>query len=242
MVMMHGATMDHRMFNAQVAALASHYRVLVWDARGHGNSQPAGDDISLDLYAEDMLHILDALNAEKFVAVGQSLGAYVAQHLYMHVPERVQAIVVIGSTPISKAYSKFEIWALKASLPAFELLPYRYFTRLVANSTAVKEDVRQYALEAARRIPKEEFSRIWKAVTLAVSHEGRSAFQINVPLLLLHGSHDRTGTIRRDMPRWAEDEAQAEYHVIPDAGHNANQDNSAVVNKLLQDFLNAHLG
>lgn len=236
-VMMHGATMDHRMFNDQITSLASDYSVLVWDARGHGKSQPGGDDLSLDLYAEDMVHILDALGVEKFAAVGQSLGAYIAQHLYLRVPERMQAMVVIGSTPISKAYSRVEIWALKASLPFFELMPYRSFTQLVANSTAVKEEVRQYALEAARNIPKEEFSRIWKVVTLAVNNRGQPGFQINIPLLLTHGDKDRTGTIKRDMPRWAEAEQQAVYHVIPDAGHNANQDNPEVFNELLQNFL-----
>jgi len=32
-----GDTIDHRMFNAQIEALIPEYRVLVWDARGHGN-------------------------------------------------------------------------------------------------------------------------------------------------------------------------------------------------------------
>ncbi|MFC1466265.1 MAG: alpha/beta fold hydrolase [Candidatus Brachytrichaceae bacterium NZ_4S206] len=39
---LHGATMDHRMFNAQVETLAPYYRVLTWDARGHGRSRPMG--------------------------------------------------------------------------------------------------------------------------------------------------------------------------------------------------------
>ena len=42
-VLMHGATVDHRMFNPQVENLVHDYRVLVWDARGHGKSQPLGE-------------------------------------------------------------------------------------------------------------------------------------------------------------------------------------------------------
>jgi pimeloyl-ACP methyl ester carboxylesterase len=60
---MHGATMDHRMFNAQVRALAPHYRVLVWDARGHGQSQPMGAGFSLERCAGDMLAVLDDVPA-----------------------------------------------------------------------------------------------------------------------------------------------------------------------------------
>lgn len=240
-VMMHGATMDHRMFNAQVVALSENYRVLAWDARGHGKSQPGGFDLTLELFTKDMLRILDQLQVEKFVAVGQSLGGYVAQHLYMRVPDRVQAMVVIGSTPIWKAYSKAEIWALKASLTLFGLWPYNSLTKLIANRTAIKEPVRQYALEAARRIPKEQFMRIWKAVTLAVNTEGLPSFRFDLPLLLMHGEKDRTGTIKRDMPYWAKEETHAEYHVIPGAGHNANQDNPEVVNELLHTFLDRSL-
>ena len=42
LLLLHGATMDHRMFNAQVEAFVSDYRLLVWDARGHGQSQSIG--------------------------------------------------------------------------------------------------------------------------------------------------------------------------------------------------------
>lgn len=240
-VMMHGATMDHRMFNAQVHALSPYYRVLVWDVRGHGKSQPNSEDISLASYAEDMLAILDHINAEKVVVVGQSLGGYIAQNIYMQAAGRLQAMIVIGSTPIWKAYSRFEIWALKASLPMFELWPYNHFTKVIANNTAIKEDVRQYALDAARSIPKRQFAQIWKAVMLAVGTEGLDSFRIGIPLLLMHGDQDNTGTIRRDMPYWAKIETHAEYHVIPDAGHNANQDNAEAVNRLMSDFLQQHV-
>jgi pimeloyl-ACP methyl ester carboxylesterase len=240
-VMMHGATMDHRMFSAQVEALLPEYRVLVWDARGHGDSQPSGTPISMQLFAEDMLAILDHLEIPHFVAVGQSLGGYIAQHLVRLVPERVVAMVVIGSTPIAKAYSRFEVWALKATMPLFNLWPYGHFVNVVANNTAVDDAVRRYALDAIRRIPRDEFLRIWKAVTVAVDAVGDPGWRIEIPLLLVHGDQDRTGTIRRDMPIWAQQEPHAEYHVIPNAGHNANQDNPAVTNEILLQFLHKHV-
>ena len=39
----HGASADHRMFDAQVSMLAKDYRVMTWDVRGHGESQPMGE-------------------------------------------------------------------------------------------------------------------------------------------------------------------------------------------------------
>jgi len=236
-VLMHGATMDHRMFNAQVEVLIPEYRVLVWDARGHGKSQPIGNDFSLETCATDMLAILDKTGVEKAVIGGQSLGGYIAQHIYIAAPHRVMAAIIIGSTPLAKAYSKFDIWALKATMPLFGIWPYGHLTKTIARYTAITEPVRNYALQASRQIDHQNFLRIWKAVTLAVDEQGREDLKFNVPLLLMHGQHDRTGSIRRDMPHWSETEPCASYHVIPDAGHNANQDNPVFTNEKLLEFL-----
>lgn len=241
LVFMHGATMDHRMFNAQVEALAPHYRVLVWDARGHGRSQTIGAGFTLERCAGDMLAILDAQAVDQAVFCGQSLGGYIAQHIYRFAPDRVQALIMIGTTPIAKAYSRWEVWALKASLPLFRLWPYGHFTRTIARSTARKADVQAYALQAARQIPRNDFVAIWQAVTVAVNEKGDLALRFDVPLLLLHGDHDRAGTIRRDMPQWAQQDEHAVYQVIPNAAHNANQDNPEFTNQAILAFLNEYV-
>ncbi len=239
-VLMHGATMDHRMFNAQIEALIPEYRLLVWDARGHGKSQPRGKDFSLETCAADMLTILDKTGVEKAVIGGQSLGGYIAQHIYIMAPHRMTAAIIIGSTPLAKAYSKFDIWALKATMPLFGIWPYRHLTKTIARNTAFTEPVRHYALKASRQIGHQDFLKIWKAVTLAVDEKGRAGFTIDVPLLLMHGQFDRTGSIRRDMPHWSKAEPCAHYHLIPEAGHNANQDNPTFTNERLLDFLHQY--
>jgi len=239
-VLMHGATMDHRMFNAQIEALIPEYRVLVWDARGHGKSQPVGNNFSLEICAEDMLAILDKTGVEKAVIGGQSLGGYITQHIYIAARHRMTAAIIIGSTPLAKAYSKLDIWALKATMPLFGIWPYGHLTKTIARSTAVTEPVRRYALEASRQVSHQDFLKIWRAVTLAVDESGRAGLTFDVPLLLMHGQYDRTGSIKRDMPHWASTEPFASYYVIPEAGHNANQDNPAFTNERLLDFLHQY--
>jgi pimeloyl-ACP methyl ester carboxylesterase len=96
-------------------------------------------------------------------------------------------------------------------------------------------------LQAARQIPRDDFVTIWQAVTLAVNETGDPALRLDVPLLLLHGDHDRAGTIRRDMPLWAEQEKHAVYLVIPDAAHNANQDNPEFTNQAILAFLHKYV-
>lgn len=236
-VFMHGATMDHRMFNAQVSALVDRFRVLVWDARGHGQSRPIGDDFTLEMCAQDMLAILDDISVERAIFCGQSLGGYIAQHIYLQAPERVLALIIIGSTPLAKPYSKLEVMALKASLPLFSVWPYERFTKTISDRTAISDTVRTYALEATRRVDRDDFLTIWKAVTVAIDDKGRPGMTHDVPMLLIHGDRDTTGTIRRDMPVWARQEPSATYRVIPGAAHNANQDNPEFTNAAIFDFL-----
>ena len=57
-----------------------------------------------------------------------------------------------------------------------------------------------------------------------------------------NGEHDGAGTIRRDIPRWAVYVPQPHYAVIPEVGHNANQDNARFFNDVRIGFLDRHVG
>ena len=238
LVCLHGALMDHRMFNAQIPYLVDDYRVLVWDARGHGRSQPIGLDRPLiSDYVADLLALLDHAGVTKAILIAQSMSAYIAQHLLRLHPERVRALVLIGSTPISFRLTPLEYYALQYSVPLLGIWPYQSLKPYMARNTALQQDVYQYALSAMHQVNRPTFLKIWSAVSSAVRIPGYPEFKIEVPFLLTHGDGDRTGTIRRDGPRWAASDPHLEYVVIPQAGHNANQDNPDFFNRILLDFL-----
>jgi 3-oxoadipate enol-lactonase len=241
-VLLHGATMDHRMFDAQVDILAENYQVLMWDARGHGQSQPLVQPFTLQNCAKDLVALLDHLGIEQVVLVGQSMGGYIAQLVYLHHPQRVCAMVMLGSVSISMPYSRWEIAALKASMPLLRLWPYEHFASTVAKSVAIRPEIQAYALEAIKQIDRKDFLVIWKAITLAISEKGIPGHHIQVPLLITHGARDDRGSIRKQVPTWVASEPHAQYVVIPDAGHNANQDNSAFFNRVLLEFLLREVG
>lgn len=106
-VMHHGATADHRMFNAQVyPLLTAGYRVVVMDGRGHGASRPMQATPTIRDYADDFLAVLDNRGIDRAVYLGQSLGADVSQHAINRSPERCRGLVVVGSTLISMPVSQ----------------------------------------------------------------------------------------------------------------------------------------
>lgn len=60
---------------------------------------------------------------------------------------------------------------------------------------------------------------------------------INIPILITYGEKDTTGTVRKNNQRWKEYKPDAELVIIPNAGHNANQDNFIFFNEVILKFL-----
>ncbi|HEX2701831.1 MAG TPA: alpha/beta hydrolase [Solirubrobacteraceae bacterium] len=74
----------------------SGYRVVLYDARGHGGSDPPPTgEYSYRSLAEDLLAMLDALELERAVLVGASMGAHTALRFALDNPARVAALALI---------------------------------------------------------------------------------------------------------------------------------------------------
>src|SRR5437763_16055746 len=97
-VLLHGLTATRRYVVMGSRALErSGHRVIAYDARGHGASAPAPspqaygyDDLVADLAA-----LLDALELERAVLAGASMGAHSLLRLALDAPERVAALVAV---------------------------------------------------------------------------------------------------------------------------------------------------
>jgi 3-oxoadipate enol-lactonase len=85
---------DLHMWDGQAATLAAHFRLLRYDARGHGASDVPAGPYSLDRLGRDAVELLDALGIERAHVLGLSLGGFVAQWLGIHAPDRVDRMVL----------------------------------------------------------------------------------------------------------------------------------------------------
>lgn len=240
-VFSHGAMMDHRMFDAQVSAVAERYRVITWDMRGHGRSRPIGDigeGLLIGDLIEDLIALLDYLGYEEVSLVGQSLGGHLAQDIVFYYPQRVVALATIGSSCSTIKQPKLGRLALYVSPLAFKVWPEDNLRKQTAKNVAVTSEAQNYAYEAMRQLPKEDFMKVWHAVTNLLHHE--PGYRIEHPLLITHGDEDGAGNIKKISPKWAERDPRSRYVVIPAAGHNANQDNPEFFNEVLLEFLDEH--
>jgi len=97
-VLLHGLTATRRylLMGAQSLQRTDH-RVISYDARGHGRSDPAPDPEAYR-YAElsdDLEAVLDAFEVEQAVLAGASMGAHTAARFALHHPERVAGLALI---------------------------------------------------------------------------------------------------------------------------------------------------
>jgi pimeloyl-ACP methyl ester carboxylesterase len=93
----HGLVDTLEIWDRVAAALAERARVARYDQRGHGESTaPPGPTRREDL-AADTVAVLDALEIERAVLVGHSLGGIVAMTAALEYPTRVAGLVLIGT-------------------------------------------------------------------------------------------------------------------------------------------------
>jgi 3-oxoadipate enol-lactonase len=189
--------------------------------------------------ADAVLTALDALDAERGVLVGHSMGGMVAQEVAARAPGRVQALVLLCTSaafgpPGGDWQARFvaeRLAPLEAGLGmagmAVRLVP--GLVGPVADAAAV---ARAQAVMA--RVPEASY----RVALQAIAHFDRRAdlARLHVPTLLLAGEHDRTAP-PAVMQRMAERIESSRFAVLAGAGHIANVEAPEAFHAALMEFL-----
>ncbi len=93
----HSIGTTRELWEGQVRELAAAFRVIRYDARGHGESSAPAGDYTLEQMGHDALAVLDAVGAERAHVVGLSLGGLTAMWLGVHAPARVTRLVLANT-------------------------------------------------------------------------------------------------------------------------------------------------
>lgn len=93
LVLSNSLASDHRMWEPQMRLFTQTHRVLRYDTRGHGHSQPSFAPYTFPLLVSDVIGLMDALNIETADVLGLSLGGMTALGLAIDHPERVNRLI-----------------------------------------------------------------------------------------------------------------------------------------------------
>ncbi|NWA27452.1 alpha/beta fold hydrolase [Pseudomonas gingeri] len=236
---------DSGMWAPQIAALSQHYRVIVPELWGHGQSGPLPETTrSLDDLANQVLALLDHLEIQRFTLVGLSVGGMWGARLALAAPERVRGLVLmdtyLGEEPAPTQQSYFSMLKVigdAGSIPPPLLdvivpiyfrpgvdtqLPF-YQTFRTSLTTWSADRLRDSIVPMGRLI----FARDDRLAALAGLDAGST--------LVMCGEQDKPRP-----PNEAREMAEligCDYIGIPEAGHISSIENPTFVNDALLAFL-----
>lgn len=97
LMLAHALGTDMRVFDWIIPELVKHFRVVRYDARGHGASVVTPGPYSIEELGTDALNIMAALGLEKVNWVGLSMGSMVGLWLLTHAPEKIGKAVLANT-------------------------------------------------------------------------------------------------------------------------------------------------
>jgi pimeloyl-ACP methyl ester carboxylesterase len=97
-ILVHGLADDHRAWRKVLPRLVLDHRVVLYDLRGHGESELGAADGSLGQLGRDLVGLMDAIEVPRAVVAGFSLGGTIAMRLGIDHPERVEGLALLATS------------------------------------------------------------------------------------------------------------------------------------------------
>jgi 3-oxoadipate enol-lactonase len=176
----------------------SGYRVISYDARGHGESSPAPDPgaYGYDVMTSDLEKVMDELGVERAVLAGASMGAATTMAFTLAKPERVAALVQITPAYVGGAETDPQRLDYYDELAdALERDGVDGFMSAFGEPTSIAPRFRSIVLEAVRqRIARhrhpEAVAQAMRVVPRSSPFDGLDELEwVQAPTLVV-GSHD----------------------------------------------------
>lgn len=235
----------HENWRGQVDALVgAGHPVVLWDQRGHGRS-PApenGPKWSLENVMTDLAAIAEATTPDgPFVAMGHSFGGLASLHFTARFPERVAALVLVGSGPGFKNPEAAEGWAAQVERTAnfLETRGFEDFVNGRAGTTCIGSKPELPAAQAAAKaiiaqsVPG--IARFGREISATIPPVIDALADIAVPALVLVGEDDKP--YRRAGEVMSAKLQNARHVVVPGAGHIVNIEQPEIFEREVLGFL-----
>ena len=246
LLFLHGGALTAHSWDLVCLALRESHRCVAVDQRGHGDSEwSPGLDYGTDAHVRDIAGLIDPLELDRPILVGQSLGAvnglsFAAQH-----PGRLPGLVMIDAGPWVQrrgAERIVEFVLEDAELPSVEDFVERARR---FNTRRDPELLRHSLLRNLRPLPDGGWT--WKYDRRHLSREGIAAFEaqlaelerllpeVRCPVLVVRGAESDVMTAA-DAERLAKRLPDGRAITVPGAGHTVQGDNPAALAAALREF------
>jgi pimeloyl-ACP methyl ester carboxylesterase len=228
LLLTHGYSATSQMWRGQIEPFSRRYKLILWDMRGHGQSDYPRDQgaYSEQATVADMAALLDVAGAGKAIVGGLSLGGYMSLAFHLAHPERVEALLIIDTGPGYRNDEAREAWNTNALRTAR-----RYETEGLARLGDGSIEMRTSSHLNAEGLARAARGMLTQRDARVID----SLPWIAVPSLVVVGADDTPFLIASDY--MSAKIPGARKLVIPRAGHAANIDQPEAFNTGVLGFL-----
>lgn len=238
-VFLHGFPFNHTMWRTQAAVLNGRFRTVLYDHRGHGQSEVGSGQYLFEFFVDDLLALLDRLQIQKTYLCGLSMGGYMALRAAERAMDRIEGLILCDTrceadsneAKLKRAKAVRTIEEKGVSAFCEDFLKACFSSYTYRENPALVADVREMIMSTP--VP----GIIGTSIALATRTDTSAILpKLKVPTLILVGEDDSitppeaAKTMQTLLPR-------AELHTIPHAGHLSNLENPDAFNKYFVDFL-----
>ncbi|HET9440566.1 MAG TPA: alpha/beta fold hydrolase [Longimicrobiales bacterium] len=240
-VFIHGFPFKSTMWGPQLEAVPSGWRFIAPDLRGFGNSEAGSEPFSMELFADDVVALLDHLEIDQAVICGLSMGGYVALSMAERYPHRARAQVLVAtraSADSAEAQKGRHELAARVRVEGVGPVVDSMLPKLLAGNTRIQRpEVVQFVRNMMQTTNAEVTARALEAMATRADQRATLA-KIDVSAMVVRGDQDEI-IAREEMDLLARSVRGAKYEVITNVGHLPNLEAPDVFNQTLSHFLNA---
>lgn len=247
-VLIHGWPLSGESWRDQASALTgAGYRVVAYDRRGFGRSEP-GKSYDYDELADDLDSVLEELELRDVTLVGFSMGGgEVARYVARHGEARLRSVVFAAAVPpyllktesnpdgplTEEAAGDMQSGLEQDRAAFFEDFTTTFFS--VDGQLKVTEEQRRQAVALCHQSDQAAALGCMKAFGTTDFREDLS--KVSAPTLVLHGSGDATVPFEGSGARTHAAIGHSDLVVIEDAPHGLNVSHAKEFNRALLHFL-----
>lgn len=235
LVLLHGYAGGLDYWLPLVVGLKHAFNIVAVDLPGFAGSAnvPAPDSIAG--YANSVIELMDQLKIERASILGFSMGGMIAQQAALDHPDRLETLILYGSSGIGDLPHRFEPW--EAAIKRIERDGVEATTEKTSSTWFVEgENHPNFPMcrEAGRGANKDSCIRVMRAMQTWNSLDRLA--ELKMPTLIVVGDKDRSTKPSDSILLW-EKIPGSQLCILPNCAHGTHAEKPDLFNKVVGDFL-----
>ncbi|OGT44856.1 MAG: hypothetical protein A3E82_06240 [Gammaproteobacteria bacterium RIFCSPHIGHO2_12_FULL_38_11] len=241
LVLIGGMTSDHQVWKSALRLLTPHFRVLIFDNRGAGQSGSPDYPYTMEMMATDTLQLMDALAIKRAHIIGHSMGGAIAQQIALTEPEKINKLILVCtrakiSTIGSMIFSmreKLQATGMKDDVLAEYVMPFLFSETFLQNKINVKGFAHWTIQNPFPQTAMGYRNQLNATKTRDFTDQ---LYKINIPTLVISGEEDIISPARYGK-KIAKLLGNGKFISIPDCAHMPHVEKSKAFFEIVMDFL-----